>query len=65
MEYELNSVQNGIFDITKIIELTKGDKLIVEGIEQVVKDVHEGDVLVSCENKEIGYDILIDEIKYI
>jgi hypothetical protein len=60
MEYILTPNKEGLFDITAIDELEKGDKLIVDGIEQIIADVHEGEVLTNCNGVEVVYEIRTD-----
>ena len=55
-------MENGKIDITNI-DFAKGDKLVINGIEQLVIDICEADVLTESNGKEIGYEIVIDADK--
>ena len=51
--------ENGKIDITNT-DFTKGDKLIIDGIEQLVVDICEVSVFTEFDGKEKEYSIVLD-----
>ena len=52
-------MENRRINITDI-DFAKGDKLIVNGIEQLVIDIHGGSVFTEFDGKEIEYFMILD-----